>query len=255
MHGWIVRTCQAAAALAALAAPAAAQETLPDWSAGWHGQATIYGWLPTINGAQTGRDGEPLVDLDTNDVLSRLDMAFMGAAEVRKEKWGLLLDVVYADLSSNGEWIRDRVKTETGVRLGMYTVAAAYRAYEDDRTFVDVYGGARFYDTKLTFDIDPTLLPGRSGDVSLDWADPIVGLKGAIPLGERWTLNGFADVGGFDGNDDLSWEVYGGANYAFTDAWVGTIGYRYMSILYQATDRAKLDIDLQGPVFGITYKF
>ena len=53
---------------------------------------------------------------------------------------------------------------------------------------------------------------------------------------------------------DLSWEVYGGANYAFADPWAGTIGYRYMSILYEA-DKATLDIDVQGPVLGITYKF
>lgn len=246
--------CQAVVALASLAAPAAA-ETLPDWSAGWHGQATIYGWLPTINGAQTGRNGEPIVDLDTNDVLSSLDMAFMGAAVIRKDKWGLLLDAVYADLSSDGEWVRGRVKTETGVRLGMYTVAAAYRPWEDGRSFVDVYGGARFYNTRLTFDIDPTLLPGRSGDVTVDWVDPIVGVRGGMPLSDRWSLAGFADVGGFDGNDDMSWEVYGGANYAFTDRWEGTIGYRYMSILYQASDRARLDINIQGPVFGVTYKF
>ena len=56
-----------------------------------------------------------------------------------------------------------------------------------------------------------------------------------MPLSERWTVSGFADVGGFDGSSDLSWEVYGGANYAFAERWAGTIGYRYMSILYEAT--------------------
>ncbi len=58
----------AAAALAALAVPASAQ-ALPDWSNGWSGQATIYAWIPAINGAQEGRDGEPLVDLDQTNVL------------------------------------------------------------------------------------------------------------------------------------------------------------------------------------------
>ena len=242
------------AAAAALGAPACA-ETLPDWSNGWSGKATIYAWIPAINGAQQGRDGEPLVDLDQSSVLSRLDMAFMGAAEIRKDRFSLLLDAVYADLSNDGEWLRDRVQTETGVRLGMYTVAAAYRVYDVDRSFVDLYGGARFFDTKLTFDVDTTRLGSRQGDASLDWTDPIVGIRGATPLTERWTVSGFADVGGFDARDDLSWEIYGGMDYAFSDAWAGTIGYRYMSILYQATDLAKLDIDIQGPVLGITFKF
>ena len=94
-----------------------------------------------------------------------------------------------------------------------------------------------------------------SRDTSVDWVDPIVGVRGAIALSERWTLSGFTDVGGFDGSSDLSWEVYGGANYAFAERWAGAIGYRYMSILYEASERATLDIEVQGPVLGITYKF
>jgi len=244
----------AAAALVALAAPTSAQ-ALPDWSNGWSGQATIYAWLPAINGAQEGPDGQPLVDLDQANVLESLDMAFMGAAEIRKDRFGLLLDIVYADLSTDGEWVQGRIDTETGTRLGMYTVAAAYRVYDVDRTFVDLYGGARFFDTKLTFSLDTANLGGFDREANLDWTDPIVGIRGATPLTERWSVSGFADVGGFDARDDLSWEIYGGMNYAFSDAWAGTVGYRYMSILYQASDRARLDIDIQGPVLGVTYKF
>ena len=237
------------AAVAALATSAAAQTV-----SGWSGQATIYGWLPAVNGAQEGPDGQPLVDLNKNDVLSRLDVAFMGLAEIRKDRFGLFLDAIYADLSSDASWIQGRVETNSSVRLGMYTVAAAWRAYEADRTLVDLYGGARFFDTKLTFGI-ATDNRGREIEAKLDWADPIVGVRAATPLSERWTVEGFADVGGFDSSTDLSWQVYGGLNYAFTDRWSAAIGYRYLSILYQATDRAKLDIDLQGPLVGVTYRF
>lgn len=247
-----------AAALAMLAAPASAQQSaaqpLPDWSDGWSGQATIYLWVPSFNGAQEGPDGQPLVDLDQNDVLSRLDMAFMGAAELRKGKWGLLFDAVYADLSNHGEWVQQRIDTKTSIRLGVYTLAAAYRLYDDSRTFGEVYGGARFFDARLDFGI-ATQNNGADGDATLDWADPIVGVRGATPLSEHWSVSGFADVGGFDGSSDLSWEIYGGANYAFGEHWAGSIGYRYLSILYQASDRAKLDMNVQGPVLGITYKF
>ena len=76
-----------------------------------------------------------------------------------------------------------------------------------------------------------------------------------MPLSDRWSIAGFADVGGFDGSSDLSWELYGGTNYAFSDSWQGTLGYRYVSIEKEVTDRAGLDIDIQGPLFGITYKF
>lgn len=245
-----LKAATALVVLAALAAPASAQQ-----ASGWTGQATIYGWIPAINGAQEGRDGEPIIDLDQQGVLSRLDMAFMGAAEIRKDRFGLLLDVVYTDFSNDGEWVQGRLQTETGLRLGMYSVAAAYRVHDAGATFVDLYAGARFFDTKLSFDFSTPNFDARDRDTSLDWADPIVGVRGAMPLSGDWSVSGFADVGGFDARDDLSWEVYGGVNYALTDAWAATLGYRYMSILYQATDRAKLDIDIQGPVLGITYAF
>jgi opacity protein-like surface antigen len=237
-----------------LVPPAASAETLPDWSGGWSGQATLYAWLPVINGSQEGPDGQPLVDLDTNDVLSRLDMAFMGSAVLSKDRWVLLLDAVYTRLSNDAQWVQDRVETSTKTRIGMYTVAAGYRLYDVDRAYVDLYAGARFFDTQLDFGI-ATDRRGRSASASLDWADPIVGVHGGLPLSERWSLTGFADVGGFDGASDLSWEVYGGANYAFAEHWAGVLGYRYMSIQKSVTDKAALDIDIQGPVIGVTYKF
>ena len=243
-----------AAGLALLGlAPAAASAQVADWTQGWSGQATLYGWLPSINGSQQGPSGEPLVDLDSNSVLSRLDMAFMGAAVVSKDRWSLLFDAVYVDLSNDANWLQGNLQTKTGTKIGMYTVAAAYRVY-DDKGFADVYAGGRYFNTTLSFGI-ATDNRGRSGDVNLDWADPIVGVRGGLPLSERWSLAGFADVGGFDGFLDLSWELYGGANYDFTDRWQGTIGYRYLSVLYEASSRATLDLDIQGPLFGITYKF
>ncbi|MFO1106937.1 MAG: hypothetical protein U1E34_12615 [Amaricoccus sp.] len=241
------------AATTAAAAPAPVAVEPAAWEQGWTGKFTLYGWLPVINGAQQGRDGQPLVNLDTSDVLSRLDMAFMGAADISKGRWSLLLDAVYVDLSSQGDWAQGHVRTDSGVQLGMYTVAAAYRVYED-KGFVDVYGGGRYFNSTTTFGI-ATDRHGRDGEVKLDWADPIVGARVGWPINERWSLAGFGDVGGFDGASDLSWELYAGANYNFTDHWQGTLGYRYLSVLYQATDRAKIDLTIQGPLVGISYQF
>jgi len=241
----------AVSAAAFFAVPAGA---MAQTAAGWTGHATLYGWLPVINGAQEGRDGEPLVDLQQNDVLSRLDMVAMGAFELRKDKFGLLFDAVYFDLSNDAQWLQDRITVSTSTKVGMYTLAAAYRAYENPQSKVDLYAGGRFFDATLEFGI-ATDNRGRDASVDLSWSDPIVGVRGAHALNDRWSLHGFADVGGFDGSSDLSWQVYGGAGYAFTDSWELELGYRYLSVLYQATDRAKLDLTFQGPLLAITYRF
>ena len=232
----------------------AAAAGLPSQTSGWSGQATLYGWLPVINGAQAGPDGTPLVDLDTSDVLSRLNMTFMGTVEVRKDRFGLLFDALYVNLSNDAQWVQDRVAVSTGTKVGMYTLAAAYRVYDDPRASVDVYGGGRFFDGSLDFGI-ATDRRGREASADLSWSDAIVGVRGGVALGDRWSLRGYADVGGFDGSSDLSWQIFGGANYAFAENWDATLGYRYLSVLYEATDRAKLDVDVQGPLIGVTYRF
>jgi opacity protein-like surface antigen len=181
-------------------------------------------------------------------------MAFMGAGVLTKDRWSLLFDAVYVDMSNNAEWLQGNLRTRTSTTIGMYTLAAAYRVYDKDAAFLDVYGGGRYFNTTLGFGI-ATDNRGLSREVNVDWADPIVGVRGGWDFGNHWSVAGFADVGGFDASSDLSWELYGGANYDFTDHWQGTLGYRYLSVLYQASDLAKLDLDIQGPLFGITYKF
>ncbi len=244
----------AASAVILLGTGIAAGAQAQSWTDGWTAQATLYGWLPVINGSQEGPDGQPLIHLDTSDVLDALDMAFMGNAVFRNGRFGIMLDAVYADLGTDGRWVQNRVSTETNTRLGVYTAAALYRLHDADGTFVDVYGGARYFDSKVDFRLETTRL-ARSFSSSLTWTDPVVGVRAGTPLGERWSVSGFADVGGFDSSSDMSWQVYGGANYAFNDSWVATLGYRYMSIEKEVNSRATLDIDLQGPVLGITYRF
>ena len=255
-----------AAAAASLAATAATAQEAPvvvapaasspaTWEQGWTGQATLYAWLPVINGSQEGPNGEPLVDLDTADVLSSLDMAFMGSAAFQKDRFGILLDAVYARLSTDGQWVQERVGTQTKTTVGFYTAALSYRLLDDGRGYMDVYGGARYFDTSVEFKIGTANLGQASFTKDLTWTDAIVGVRGGYTVNDRWSLHGFADYGGFDGADDQSWELYGGANYAFNEHWDGVLGYRYVSIEKRVTDRAALDIDIQGPVLGVTYRF
>ena len=234
---------------------APAPAPVPDWTHGWSGQATLYAWLPVISGSQEGPDGQPLVNLDSADVLAALDAAFMGSAFFQKDKFGIILDAVYSKLGTDGTWVQERVDTETETKLGFYTAALSYRVLDDPRGYVDVYGGARYFDTSIEFKIGTANLGEASFSKSLSWTDAIVGLRGAYNIDDRWSLHGFADYGGFDGADDQSWELYGGANYAFAEHWAGTFGYRYVSIQKKVTDRAALDIDIQGPLLGITYRF
>lgn len=237
----------ATALLAAGVSPLAAQE--------WTGNFTLYGWLPVIEGAQEGRDGKPIVSLDAKDILEALDLAFMATGQVRRDRFGVLFDVVYTDLSTDAKAKPPfTAKASVGTTVWFATLAGTYRLTGDDENFVDVYGGIRYFDTSA--DIKVSFLDDRvrrSFNVDANWVDPIIGVQGRYPLGERWSLYGFGDVGGFDAGSNLTWQAYSGVNYAFNDAFAGNLGFRYMSIDYE--DDVTIDVDLYGPVFGVTYRF
>lgn len=232
-------------ALASLTTAAAAEP--------WSGSATLYGWLPAVQGAQEGRDGSPIVDVTGPDVLDSLQFALMGAGEIRRGKLGFMFDGVYTDLDFDGEAERVDVSGELNMKLYFASGAASWRVYEENGAIADVYGGIRATGTTLDFGVDiGRFSPNR--EVTVSWVDPIIGLRGAYPLNDRFSVSGRADIGGFGVGSELTWQAYGGVNYAFTDAWYGTLGYRYMAIDYEA-DRLTLDIDLHGPLIGVTYQF
>jgi opacity protein-like surface antigen len=249
-------------AAAALAAPdrAEAQGLFEGWN---QGAVTIYGWVPGIEGAQEGPNGEPIVSLDSVGILDVLDFAFMGTAEIRRDRVGLLFDLEYADLGADGTARgaiipgADPANASVDTTLLMATGAVAYRVFEADRRWVDVYGGLRAVSVDADFTARVPALDfeaNRSG--SVDWVDGLVGLRGRAPLGDRFGVTGLVDVGGFGlgSSSDLTWQVQATLDYSFTERVVGRLGYRYMSIDHDTSD-LKLDIDLSGPLVGVTFAF
>jgi opacity protein-like surface antigen len=262
------RVPRPAAALAAmlaatlLVAPgdAQAQSIFEGWS---QGSVTFYGWLPSMQGAQEGPDGDPFVDLDSADVLDLLDFAFMGAGEIRRGRIGLAFDIEYTDLGADGTAQRtlipgaDPVRAKVDTKMLMATGAVAYRFYEEDRSWVDVYGGVRAFNVENDFELRvPATGVERRSSGTVSWADAIVGLRGHAPLGERFGVTGLADVGGFGigSSSDLTWQVQATVDYAFTDRLIGRLGYRYLSIDRDSGDLS-LDVDAFGPLIGVTWTF
>jgi hypothetical protein len=249
-------------AITTLVAPdrAGAQNLFEGWT---QGAVTIYGWVPGIEGAQEGPNGEPIVSLDSVGILDVLDFAFMGTAEIRRDRVGLVFDLEYADLGADGTARgaiipgAEPASASVDTTLLMATGAAAYRVVEEERAWLDVYGGLRFFNVDADFTARIPALGFRTDrSASVDWVDGIVGLRGRAPLGDRLGVTGLVDVGGFGigSSSDLTWQVQATLDYSFTERFVGRLGYRYMSIDYDTSD-LKLDIDLSGPLVGVTWTF
>ena len=240
-------------------AVAQAQDVGDDWT----GNLTLYGWVPGIKGDQTLPNGDPLIDLSGRDVLDALEGAFFGAAELRRDRWGLLFDFMYADLEQDGFATGTIIpgaapaNATAATTFKVATAALAYRAYETEKQVVDVYGGLRYYDVDADFTFRISSIPFEaSRGASSSWTDAIIGLRGQVQLTDKWSLTGLADVGGFGigSSSDLSWQALVTADYAFSDRLTGRIGYRHMGI-DNNSNGLDLDLGLGGPVFGLTWAF
>jgi opacity protein-like surface antigen len=235
------------------AAPAAAQD-------GWDFAVTPYVWLPSLtNKLHTDtRFGTIESSTSGDDVLSNLDMAFMAAFEARHGRWGLIADLLYTDLSSESDTpaglVFDSVKTEIkGTALSGY---ALYRVVEQPQVALDVGGGFRAY--WLSF--DTTLEPGlarirpREFDLSENWVDPLLAVRGIVTFSDRWSANAVLDYGGFDGENDSTWQALASVNYAIGDRWTIRGGWRYLDI-QKEIDGFDIESELNGPIIGVGFHF
>jgi len=113
-------------------------------SSGWEHKLAIYGWAASFDGTLTySIPGEDDVESD-GGVIDKLDGVFMGAYELRKDKFSFLADVIYLGMSG-GETIAEdigRGRLETTV------------AQEFDARVLSFYGGYNVIDTgSATLDI------------------------------------------------------------------------------------------------------
>jgi len=240
---------------------AQAEPAVLSFSDDWDYGITAYFFLPTsTSGTSTvaGISGD--LDLDLQDALSLLELAFSGRFEAWKGDWGIISDLNYFSLTHSASGpgsgsIDVDVRQSWLSLLGAYRVAAGAYGDNNNRYSVDLQFGARY--NSLTQDIaikGPG--PGRTFDGTETWWEPVIGARAAWELNPDWSAALMADAGGFDGN--YQWSTSLAFDYA---AWENTsvvFGLRYYSIDYsneRSDGTFAYDITQFGPFFGFTYKF
>ncbi|MFZ1641045.1 MAG: hypothetical protein WAV07_06320 [Candidatus Contendobacter sp.] len=234
----------------ALATPALAQDS------GWSFALSPYAWTPGFTSSVETAWGTVEVDKSIGDVLSDLDLAFMGAFEARNGRWSLIADLVYADLSQSRPtplgvlFSRAEIETEAKLLSGY----AGYRVFEGGQVAVDLMAGFRVNSIDLDISLAPGLLAGQRFGMSETWVDPLIGGRARFDITDRWFATVFADVGGFRVGSDLTWQIFGSLGYQFNERWSVQGGWRYFAIEKTINGR-DVEIDLNGPLLGFTVRF
>ena len=269
-------TVLALAAGALLPAPAVAQSAQPPWESGkWQFAATIYGWVPTIDGKvnYAGDSRTSNIHVNEGNVLGHLKMTFQGALDVHNGRWGIFNDLVYVDLGGSESQTRNFSVGGVGIpatatadlnldfKSLIWTVAGEYRVVSDPAWTVDLLAGTRLLQVKptlgysITGDLGPISLPGRNGSKQVDeslW-DGVVGVKGRYAFGDdrKWFVPFYLDVG--TGQTKLTWQGAAGVGYAFH--WGDIVAmYRYLEWNAKSGKQVE-DLNLGGAMFGVTFRW
>jgi hypothetical protein len=197
---------------------------------------------------QVGARGQ-VADIDASfgDLLENLEFSFAAAVLARKGRWAISGDFNYVGLGTS-------TKLLAQVDMDQYIVGGDV-SYEVGPHF-DVLGGLRFVslDGKIEFR-DPVPIV-READK--DWIDPVVGIRWAPPLSEKWSLLTRFDIGGFGAGSDFTWQLHGHALWSITDKAGLAFGYRAMGFDYEegeGSDRFVFDTTISGPSIAMLLRF
>jgi hypothetical protein len=222
-------------------------------------------WIWGIEGA-FGDDGRKFdVESDWTDTLEILDkIEFALDARIRGE-WGRWSATATVD----GARLEDSVSVEEhgvdvdaefsvwvvqaqvgygilGGRLGCSPCAPV--------GCLEAYAGARAWWVNKEVDIRSGSTPVLALDSSDEWIDPIVGLRGEVHFGSRWSLLLEADVGGFGVGSDLSWHALGAVGYHLSNRVTVSAGWKILDVDYEEDDFI-FDMTMSGPFLSLTFSF
>lgn len=218
--------------------------------------ATIgYVFAAGAYGRTTPRDPLPAVDLHLNfgDVLKAFKFAFMGAAEARKDRLVFLGDLMWVHLGE-GKGLKVRDINFADVKIDSKTTAitalGGYRVVNNGPVVVDLLAGGRLNGNKQEVDYHGLVLD-LSGKVSKTWIDPIVATRINAPLGGKFGVSFYGDIGGFGIGSKLTWQGIATANYQINHKMTVGLGWRYFKINYHDNDGFLYDVAQSGPIISL----
>lgn len=221
----------------------------------WEKVITLYGWVPGLDVSINTAFGDFEASPSGGDILSNLDMAFLGTFEAHKGRWGFVKDILYVDLSESQSTPLGVLFANGKASIKMLAASGyvTYMFHESRTASYELAAGVRYFELDTKLALSAGTLPAQTNVLKSDWLDPVIGIRGRWQIGEKWSASAFADYGGFKDSSE-TWQVVGTFNYSISDSLEARFGYRHMDISKNVRG-ADVDIGLSGPIFGFTYQF
>ncbi|KAG0755298.1 hypothetical protein G6F22_020662 [Rhizopus arrhizus] len=146
-------------------------------------------WASGIKG-KVGQFGQPPAKLNSSfsDIVSETDLAFMGAAEARYQRFSLVADVMYGQLSGGGNTQYGVLSRKVDISSKTFSgfLGAGYSVLESDRGHLDVIGSGRLWHASTTISLKGGVLGGTRRSDGATWFDAVAGVRGQYALNDHW---------------------------------------------------------------------
>jgi hypothetical protein len=261
-------------ATAAMQAPSQEEERSP-----WQFEIVPYLWISGAGGTADVKGRTASFDIGPGSVI---DLLFQGDALAGAGFFSARYERVFGFVDAFGAYMKDSVGADVptrfccvslnavsrirpviidvaaGYQLGEWTLAKRLRPVS-----LGAYVGMRY--THFGIDLDAGLGAGNfqhrvAASREFNWADPLIGLRGEIPVFDRLSFAFRGDVGGFGVSSDLIWGVAGDLRYWLhwspwsTQPWVG-LGWRIVGFDREFDGNNSLDMRLSGPTAALGFVF
>jgi hypothetical protein len=220
----------------------------------WQYDVTVYLYGATIN--QTTGTGDSIT-INFGTILKNLDFAGMTTFGARKNKFSMLADVIYMDLSDTrkrksrflGQPITGKV--DIGLKSWVLNFVGGYNVFDNGKDIFDITAGARYIDVNLNSTIKLNDVK-RKNSIQADVWDGVIGFKGRHNYPDGYYLNYYADVGG--GGSSFTWQAVANFSYDYKK-FTGVVGYRYIDWDFGKDTPNVDDMAIHGPYMGIKWSF
>ncbi len=223
---------------------------------GWEFAVTPYLWMSGTKADIATPQGENIeVDSSFIDILGDLKFAFMGAFEARNGRFVIVNDLMYLSMGTSADGNIGPVPLEAEVDMKLYSSAhlVGYRVVDEGPMFLDLMAGARITSIKVNLDLTGPLQTFER-DSKKTTVGPVIASRFRTPLGEKWGFAIYGDVGGLGVTSDLSWQLLATIQYDLSDHWRVSAGWRHFSAEQKKND-FDVNLDLDGPIIGFSYRF
>ena len=220
----------------------------------WQFDATVYLWGSTLK-MHTPQGDAVMMNFGT--ILKNLDFAAMGTFEARKDKFSMLTDVIYMNLSDSqkhdGEFqgVPIEGKLTVGMKSWVLNLIGGYKLVDNGKNIFDIAAGARYLDVEIPVTIKLNDNKIKTSESGSGW-DGVVGLKGRHYFPDGYYFNYYADIGG--GYSKLTWQTAVNFSYDYKK-FTGVVGYRYLKWNFKNDQPALDDLVIHGPYIGAKISF